>query len=209
MMKRIITLLVLILLTVNTYSQSEKEYILTSFEAYKNAILTDQGEVASSFVDSRTMNYYSTILKKIKIADSLEVDSMGIIDKLTLLTMRRTVPSSELLDFDGKDLFIYAIDNGMVGKNNIVNAKLGNVTRNGDFAKAEFIVNGQKTPFFFHFYKEDNQWKIDITHLFSLGTVSLKKMIEDSGKTENDFILIILEALTGKKTSSSIWEPIK
>lgn len=79
-MKRIITLTLLIFLAINCYSQSDKALILKSFENYKNAILTDKGKLAADFVDSRTINYYSTILDKVKTADSLEVDSMGIID---------------------------------------------------------------------------------------------------------------------------------
>lgn len=207
-MKRIITLSLLIFLSINSYSQSDKELVLKSFENYKNAILTDKGKFASDFVDSRTINYYSTILDKVKTSDSLEVNSMGIIDKLTVLSMRHRTPKNDLLKFDGKDLFIYAIDNGMVGKNSVVNAELGDVITNGDFSKAEFVVNGQKTPFFFHFYREDKVWKMDLTHLFSLGTMSIKKMIEDSGENENDFIINILEVLTGKKPTENIWKPI-
>lgn len=105
-------------------------------------------------------------------------------------------------------MFIYAIDNGMVGKNSVINITLGNVTTNGDFSKAEVIVNGQKEPFFFHFYREENAWKIDITHLFPLGNMGLEKMIEDSGEEENNFIINILEVLTGKKPTENIWQPI-
>jgi|TARA_R110002049_G_scaffold234976_2_gene408265 hypothetical protein len=207
-MRKIITLILLIFISINSFSQSDKELVLKSFDNYKNAILTDKGKLAADFVDSRTMNYYSTVLNKVKMADSLEIDTMGIIDKLTVLTMRHRVSKKDLLSFNGKDLFVYAIDNGMVGKNSVVNAELGDVITNGDFSKAEFVVNGQKTPFFFHFYREDKIWKIDITHLFSLGTMAFKKMVEDSGETENHFITNILEVLTGKKPSENIWKPI-
>lgn len=122
--------------------------------------------------------------------------------------MRHRVAKKDLLNFNGTDLFIYAIDNGMVGKNSVANAELGAVITNGNFSKAEFVVNGQKTPFFFHFYREDKVWRINITHLFSLGVMSFKKMIEDSGENENVFITNILEILTGKKPTVTIWKPI-
>ncbi len=207
-MKRIITISLIFFISINTYSQTNKESVLKSFENYKNAILTDKGEIAAEFVDSRTMNYYSNILDKIKTADSLEVNSMGIIDKLTVLSMKHRTSKGELLNFIGRDLFVYAIDNGMVGKNSVMNAELGEVTTSGDFAKAEFIVNNQKTPFFFHFYQENEVWKLDITHLFSLGAMSFKKVIEDSGESENNFIINILEAATGKKPTNDIWKPL-
>jgi len=207
-MRSIITLLLLIFLAIDSYSQSDKELVLKSFENYKNAILTDKGKVAVDFVDSRTMNYYSTILDKTITADSLEVESLGIIDKLTVLSLRHRVTKKNLLNFNATDLFVYAIDNGMVGKNSVINAELGDVFTNGDFSKAEFVVNGSKTPFFFHFYREAKVWKIDITHLFPLGAMSLKKMVEDSGENENEFITNILEVLTGKKPTENIWKPI-
>lgn len=207
-MNRLITLIITLVLSVQCFSQSNKKLVLESFENYKNAILTDQGEIASNFVDSRTMDYYTTILNKVKTADSTEVDSMGIIDKITVLSLRHRVEKKDLLNFSGKDLFVYAIDHGMVGKSNVMNAELGKVTTSGDFSKAEFVVNRQKTPFFFHFYFEENTWKIDITHLFSLGTVGMKKMIDDSEKDENEFIIQILEILTGNRPTNNIWNPM-
>ena len=207
-MKKIITVILLIFLSIHCYSQSDKELVLESFQKYKNAILNDKGTLAANLLDSRTVNYYSTILDDVKTADSLEVDSMGIMDKMTVLIMRHSTPKNDLLKFDGKSLLIYAIDNGMVGKNSAVNAELGEVTTHDDFAKAEFLVNGQKTPFFFHFYREDNVWKIDLTHLFSLVSMSFKKMIQGSGENENDFILNLIEISTGKKPTENIWKPI-
>ena len=207
-MNKIIPTILLIFISFNSYSQSGTKPILKSFENYKNAILTDKGKIATDLVDSRTVKYYSNILKKIKTADSLEINSMGILDKITVLSMRHRATKNELLGFDGKKLLTYAFDNGMVGKNSVSNSELGEVIVNDDFAKAEFIVNGQKTPFFFHFYKENKKWRIDITHLFMLGRVGLKKMIEDSGKEENNFVIYILEMLTGKKPTNDIWKPL-
>ncbi len=207
-MRKTFTIIGLILISIKSYSQSDKELVLKSFDNYKNAILTDKGEIAADFVDSRTMNYYSIILDKVKTADSIEIESMGLLDKLSVLTMRHRVPKKDLLSFNGKSLFIYAIDNGMVGKNSVANAELGDVVTNGDFSKAEFVVSGQKTPFFFHFYREDKIWKIDITHIFSLGTAGFKKIIQESGESENDFLTNILEMLTGKKPKEDIWKPI-
>lgn len=207
-MKRLLLLILAVQCSINAVAQSDEDAVLSTFEAYKNAILTDKGVEAAETVDSRTMKYYSDILEKVKTSDSLEVESLGIIDKLMVLRIRFTAPKNEILSFEGKDLFIYAIDKGMVGKSSVVNASLGDVTISGEFAKADFIVNNQKTPFFFHFYYEKETWKIDITHLFSLGTMAFKQLIKDSGQSENDFILNILELLTGKKPTNEIWKPL-
>lgn len=208
-MRKIILIILIAFISTNSFSQNtDKDLVLESFEIYKNAILNDKGEIAVNQVDSRTIKYYTQILEKIKTADSTEINSMGIIDKLTLLSVRHRASIEDILSFDGRGLFEYAIKEGMVGKNSVINASLAEVVTNGDFAKAEFVVNEQKTSFYFHFYKEENVWKIDITHLFPIGSMSLKQVIKDSGETENDFILNILEALTGKKPSDEIWNSL-
>ncbi len=209
MIKKIKAFVFLFLVSLSAFAQeTDRDSVLQSFERYRDAILTDKGSIAADYVDSRTMKYYSDILEKVKFADSVEINSMGIIDKLTLLSIRHKAAKEELISFNGRALFEYAIKEGMVGKNSVMNTSLGDVFTQGDFAKAELVVNDQKTSFYFHFYREENIWKLDITHLFSVGAMSLNKMIEDSGETENVFILNILEVLTGKKPSKDIWKPL-
>ena len=207
-MKKFIVLLIGFL-SFTSYAQTDKELVLKAFDNYKKAILADKGEEAVNFVDSRTVNYYADILEKVKKSDSVAVDAMGIIDKVMVLSLRHRAPKKELLSFDGKELIIYAINNGMVGKNGVANASLGAVTTKGDFAKAEFLVHGQKTPFFFHFYKESNAWKMDLTHLSSLGETGFKQLVKDSGKSENTFLMDLMGMLTGTKASNAIWQPIQ
>jgi len=209
-MKTKLALSILFLITFNSKAQNQEEKsVVESFETYKDAILNDKGEIAVSSVDSRTLSYYSNILNQTKEADSTKLNSLGVIDKFTVLTMRHKASKEEILSFNGKGVLEYAIKNGMVGKNSVANTTIGEVIIDGDFAKGQLVKNGQKAPFYFHFYKENNIWKIDITSLFSAGVMAFKKMIEDSGKNENDFFLYILEAMTGKKPSPEIWNPIK
>ena len=182
--------------------------IMNVYQDYKESILNDKGSAAYECIDKETRDYYDWLIVASNELNKKQIQALGLMDHFTICVLRKNLTASELAKMSGKDLFIYAIDNGMVGKNSVVNAELGNVITNGNFSKAEFVVNGQKTPFFFHFYREDKLWKLDITHLFSLGTMALKKMVEDSGETENDFITNILEVLTGKKPTKNIWKPI-
>lgn len=208
-MKHTIKFLIVFLISINVFSQnSESESVLKSFEKYKNAVLNDKGKIAADYVDSRTMKYYSDVLEKVKTADSTEVSAMGIIEKLTVLSIRHRASKKEIISFNGRSFFEYAITSGIVGKNSVMKSTLGEINTNGNFATAELFINERKTPFYFHFYKEDNIWKMDITNLFSLAVFTLNKTIADSGKSENDFILNILEVMNGKKPTDEIWKPI-
>jgi hypothetical protein len=142
--------------------KKEEKLVRESFNSYKTSILNDKGEKAVDFVDSKTISYYNEILETTKKADSLTVNSLGILDKLMVISIRYRTSKRDILSFNGKELLIYAIKEGMVGKNSVMNTEIGDVEIDGNFAKGQLISKGQKTPFYFHFYKESNIWKIDL-----------------------------------------------
>jgi hypothetical protein len=192
-----------------TYGQkSEEKLVKKLFDNYKSAILNDKGEEAVNYVDSKTIKYYSDILELVKTADSAKVETLSILDKLMVFTIRHKTSKNDILSFDGKSLLVFAIKNGIAGKNSGANNSIGEVIIEGAFAKGQFIDNGQKAPFYFHFYKEEGQWKIDLTSLFPVSAMAFKKMADESGENQNDFLFSLLEMITGKKPSAEIWQPI-
>ncbi len=210
-MKRILPILLITLISITSCNTANEEIQLVrkSFNNYKSAILNDKGEEAVKYVDSRTLSYYSEILEKIKRADSLTVNSAGIMDKIMIFSIRHRTSKEEILSFDGKGLLIYAFKEGMVGKNSVANNTIGDIEIDGDFAKGQLVANGQKAPFYFHFYKENELWKVDLTSIFPAGTMAFKKIIEDSGQEENEYLFVLLEMMTGKKPNNEIWYPIE
>ena len=187
----------------------EEKLVQQSFDNYKTAILNDKGNEAVKYVDSRTIAYYEQMLELVKTADSSKIETLSILDKLMVFSIRHRTPKETILGFDGKSLLVYAIESGMVGKNSVANNSIGDVIVEGNFAKGQFIANGQKAPFYFHFYKEEGQWKIDLTSLFPVTTMAFKKMADDSGENQNEYLFSLLEILTGKKPGQEIWQPIK
>ena len=201
--------LLLLLSAQLTYGQkSEEKLVKKSFDNYKSAILNDKGEEAVMYVDSRTIKYYSDILEHVKTADSAKVETLSILDKLMVFSFRHRTSKNDILSFDGKSLLVYAIKSGMVGKNGIANNSIGEVIIESEFAKGEFLANGQKAPLYFHFYKEEGQWKIDLTSLFPVSTMVIKKMADEKGGNKNDYLFLLLEIITGKKPGTEIWQPI-
>lgn len=188
--------------------ENTKKLVNDAYNNYKTAILNDKGEEAVKYVDSRTIKYYNDILELVKNADSVTVTNLSILDKLMVFTIRHTSTKKDILSFDGKGLLIYAIKNGMVGKNSVSNNTIGEIKIDSNFAKGQFITNGQKTNFYFHFYKEDEQWKIDLTSIFPLSTLAFKKLVTDSGQNENDYLFSLLEILTGIKPGKEIWNKL-
>lgn len=210
MKQTLISLFLLFFLSHLLYAQKKEEKLVKkSFDCYKAAILNDKGEEAVKYVDSRTIKYYSDILEHVKNADSAKLETLSTLDKVIVFSVRHRTSKEDILSFDGKDLLISAIKNGMVGKSGVVNNSIGKVNIDKNFATGEFVANGVKTPFVFNFYKENKQWKFDLTSLFSLSNDTFKQMIEESGENENEYIFSILEMITGKKPGNEIFYPIK
>ena len=187
----------------------EKDAVKEAFNNYKSAILNDKGEEAVNHVDSRTIAYYSDILEKTKTADSTSVESLELMDKLMVFAIRHRTSKEKILSFDGKELLVHAIQEGMVGKNSVANNSIGEVTIDGDFAKGQFIANGQAAPFFFHFYQESGDWKVDLTSIFPPANMAFQQMVDQSGQSENEYLFMLLGMLTGKEPGAEIWETIK
>ncbi len=192
--------LILLFLSFGIFSfaqQKEQDLVKAAFENYKSAILNDKDAEAIKYVDSRTIKYYDEISEKVRKADSLAIEKFTILDKVMVFSVRHRATREDMLGFDGKKLFMFAIREGMVGKNSVQNNGIGKVT-----------INNKPTPLDFHFYKEDNQWKLDLTALFEVSENVFKEMVEGSGQSESEFLFTILESITGKRPGNEIWKPV-
>jgi len=69
------------------------------------------------------------------------------------------------------------------------------------------MVDGKKTEEEYEFNLEDGQWKIDITPSMAKAELEMKDMLE--GQDENEFIFGMLELMSGKTPTHSIWKKIK
>jgi len=206
---KVLSVLLLLLATQFVYGQkNEIEKVRKSFENYQKAILNENGEEAVKYVDSVTVKYYADMLYLVRTADSAQVETLSILDKLMVFSIRHRTSRENIISFDGKSLLVYAIKSGMIGKNSVSKSLIGEVTIESNLAKGQFVTNGQKTPYFFNFHKEEGEWKLDITSLFSITTMAFTKMAENSGESQNDFLFSMLELSTGKKPDNNIWKPV-
>lgn len=188
---------------------ADEKAVLASFDAYKEAILASDGKEAVTHVDQNTLAYYSEMLELSISADSSTVDGLGLMDKLMVMTVRHRVPAEEVREMSGRAFFIYAVDEGMVGKNSVMNLEIGEVNIDGNSANGAVVSNGQPAPFGFDFHKENDSWKIDLTSIFGISETAITQMITQQGMTDTEWIFMALEMMTQKKPQPSIWQPIR
>ena len=96
----------------------------------------------------------------------------------------------------------------MVGKSSVAGNELGEIIIEENFAKGQLVAAGQKTDYYFHFYKEEGQWKMDITSLFAIANMAFEQMVKESGEEENKYLVSLLELLSGKSIAADIWKPV-
>lgn len=209
MMKKISSTLILLLILVFSCQAQDDKQVQKTFKAYKSAILNGNGKEAASYVDSHTINYYARMLDITRHADSAQVDTMSILDKIIILTLRAKVKKEQLHEMDGKSLIVYAINTGMIGKNTVNNFAIDHISVNKNFAQAQMMAQGQPIPMYMHFYKENGQWRVDLTSLFKTFSEAMAQLIEESGQTENEFLVKMLEASTGKTLDRKLWQPLE
>lgn len=208
-MTRNIVGFIFLLFTSLSFAQTEEDAVKQTFKNYKSSILNDKGKEAVQFLATKTINYYGSLLKKVKEADSLSVNSMNLMDKIFVMRLRYGVSKAEIMSFDARSLVKYAIDEGMIDKNSVIGMELGDVLIDKSFARTELMVNGEKAPFYFHFYKEKGAWKLDLTAIFPIAIKALKQMVENSGQNENELFLELLKYLEPEGPKNNVWNPIK
>lgn len=187
---------------------SDESQVRATFSRYKSAILHDNPDDALEYVDSRTVAYYSKVLDLVKHAGESDVKALPLLDKLMVLTVRHKMEREELLSFDGKSLLAQVIRTGLLGKNSVANLSVGEVIVKNDVARAQLVVDGAIAPYHFHFHREDEKWKIDLTSLFPTTSEAIRKRINESGQGENEFLLAMIEKASGKAPEQTIWNPL-
>ena len=202
-------LLLGVLLAINAHAQkNEEKEVYECFKRYKSLILQSKGEEAFELIDSNTYRYFDNTLKASIYADKKEVEALPLIDRLSVLLVRHRIPADELLTMTGREYFIQSVKQGMFGKNSLAAIELGKTEVNGDSARAQIIRDLEDTDMWFRFFKENGDWKLDLTSIFAPTTLHLMTGLAKQGMSENEFIFAILES-TGKPVTEEIWFPLK
>lgn len=188
--------------------ETEALAVQASLDAYRQALLAENGADAWETVDAHTRAYYQNMLDLCQSADSATVADLAVLELMTVLMMRARVPAEQMAGFDARALFVYAIDEGMIGKGGVMAMQAGTVRIDGDHAKAEALIDEQTTGLFMDFYQEENAWRFDLTSLFVVAGAAMAAQIDMQGQTPVEFTFEVLELLTGEAADPNIWHPV-
>jgi len=96
----------------------------------------------------------------------------------------------------------------MVGKNSVARNEIGTIKRKENKAEAQLVVQGNPTPVSFAFYKENKEWKLDLTSIFPITEKAFQQLIDSSDQSENEFLLNLLMLSTQEAPTQDIWNAV-
>ena len=127
--------------------------VRTCFDDYKAAILSGNGKEAVRHISEKTLDYYAEIQTLALHGEASKVRALELMDRLMIISLRTRIPIQQLKSMSPRDLFVYAVENGWVGKESIQRLGLGTVLVKDLSAKGTYLYDGKEVELYFHFFQ--------------------------------------------------------
>ena len=184
----------------------EQAAVIEAMNAYKRAILAGDGEAAVELIDRKTIKYYDELLEKILYADSVTMVSLPIVDQISILLARQTIPLKVLKRMDGSSFFVHSIDAGWTG-NGGVRGEIGNIEIFEDWAVGYQMKDGEPTPIGLRFNRENGAWRLDLTSILLYANIILTKYVDAQPLSRRVFLQTTVEQMSGVVSTDTMWHP--
>lgn len=186
---------------------ADEDSIRRAFGEYRNSVLSNNGTAALSHVSASTVEYYGAIQQLALRATPDIVKQANIGDRLLILMVRHRVDAETLKSMDGQKLFVHAVNQGWIGKNGVEKLEIGSVAVRNGIARALMVAGGKRTPIQITM-KEEGTWRVDLTSILPVTNEAFGQAVANMGMSENDFILLTLDSLSGRTVPDTIWQPV-
>lgn len=198
----------LLLLPLPAAAQDAAAEVREAFLGYKTAILTGDGETAAELVTERTRTLYRGFADSALTLDKPGLDGLHVMDRISVMQLRHQMTRQQLESMSGGEIVAYAVDQGWIGKDGAARLQVGDFIVQGDSASAPVLGgDGEETLLRMRFAREDGLWRFDLVEAMALVRVTMAQAIRQTGLSEDAFILVFLEAASGRKPDPDIWSP--
>jgi hypothetical protein len=189
--------------------KSDLACVQETFDGYKKAILANDSAGAVKWVSQSTLDQYQKYVDLAKHAKREELKSLSLVDKLIVFRIKLQIPDDQWKDMTGKKVFIYAVNHDWIGKQGVRMTRIRDIDVSGSEGSAQAVIREMRTPFRYHFVKEDDGWKFDLTSSMDVLNQAFKSQLEQLGRglTEEQFLFRMIENTSGKNATKDIWEP--
>lgn len=183
----------------------DQDAILAVFDAYKRAVLNNDGRAALKVASRRMIEYYDRMRQAALFMPAAEVQELPILDRLTTLILRMRLTADDLLRMSAPGLFIHAINESWTGKQGAVRADLGDIEVDGGYASCPVGEHGIVRV---SFWCEGGEWRIDLTPAMETGSAMLAARTANSPDTEEQRLFQMLDGLGISEPTPELYEPL-
>src|SRR5690606_18498017 len=106
------------------------------FENYKEAVPKNNGTTALNYISSSTIKLYTQIIDWALHADSITVNNMTVMNKISVFAIRAEKEKSDLNGISGEQLFTEAVEKDKVDKLWLSKFELDNISVEDSVAHA-------------------------------------------------------------------------
>ncbi|MGH1334927.1 MAG: hypothetical protein ACRBFS_02290 [Aureispira sp.] len=185
---------------------SNKSLVIASFNTYKKAVDSQNGQAATQQLSSSSIRYYDQVLDHVLYSDKEKITRLSSGDMMQILGLRLFFPKEQLLQYNGAQLFQAMVDNKFTARKQLAKTTIGKVAVKGNNAKGQMVLEGKASPIFFDFRKEEGVWKLDMTTTVIMTT----KHVDQQAKAVQLSVPAFLETamqLT-EEEKNTIWQPL-
>lgn len=208
-MRGLLALLFLVLLVEALPAKANPEAVKDSFLNYQAAILAADGKEAASAVTQGSRDRYRLYADQALTLDRQGLNQLHTADRVTVMLLRHSLDRRQLKSMTGGEIIAYAVDQGWIDKDSASRIRLGDFAVKDDFASAALLGNGgEVSPFRLEFLREDGEWRLDLAEMLKIARFGIDYAVQQSGMSEDEFVLFVLEYSSGRKPGPEIWSPL-
>ncbi|WP_431856298.1 hypothetical protein [Azospirillum sp.] len=183
----------------------EERQVAAVFEKARGALRQGKGSAVVPLLSQATVQKLETVRVAARNGDQVAIGRLEPGEKFAAMGLRRHLPPADLRRMSLGDVADHAMQQGWLGPNVIARSSLGPVRVRGDRASALLLVDNRPALVPADFVREAGGWRIDLTNVFSYGGQMLRGFAAMSGKTEDAYIVDILDRLpAGGKPSGKL-----
>ena len=189
--------------------------VRATFEAYRQALMAGDGEVAASLVDRETGEYYRQLKRLVLEGSEEEVRQRSFVDRFLVVAFRHQFSGDELAAMELADVIVRAMEIGWINATAIEQLAVGPIRIEGNEAIAaartrasleDPSLAGGMDELEYRFVNEDGRWKFRFSALVSSIDGVMRNLAAQLGADEDDLIFTLVESLTGVEVLPEVWE---
>ena len=192
--------------------------VRATFEAYRQALISGDGERAAALVDRATGDYYRELKRLILEGSEEDVRQRTFVDRFLVVAFRHRFDVAELSAMELADVIARAMEIGWINSAAIEQLAAGAVRIEGDEAWAaartrasleDPALGGGIDELEYRFVNEDGSWKFRFSALVSSIDEVMRSLAEQLAADEDDLIFTLVESLTGVEVLPEVWDAVE